>query len=647
MRWYTWAGLIIIAAVGGAYFYAQQRLNTTLISPEIIEDLKVVAAAQNEEAFHRPTPQPAQYPDPSETKNLYWGDVHSHTNLSFDAYIFGNRLTLDQAYEMARGEAYTNPVGEVMQLSRPLDFVAITDHAEGFGLHEACAHHADKPALKEMCDRLQKPDVRFFLELRRQGEMRPPVSQLGALLGDQKLAHDLAKETWAKIAETADRYNDPGKFTAFASYEYSPPLPDNGKIHRNIIFRGSEVPDHAVSAFDALSEIDLWRQVSDSCEAPCQYLTIPHNPNKTWGLAFAGITIDGDAYTADDWMTRKRVEPLVEMFQIKGNSECAVGIGTTDEQCAFEQFFPVCEEGQETLCIKDTSMMRDGLKKGLKLQEELGVNPLAFGLVGSTDTHNSNPGDTEEYDFRGESAAQSAPAQSRLHSKLGKSRGQLKRNPGGLAAVWAPENTRAALFDAMMAKETYATSGTRIELRFFGSFNYDDALLAAEDQVAAAYAAGVPMGGMLMPSPQGAPAFWVMARQDPMDAPLDKVQVIKSWRENGETQEVIYDVACADGRLPDPDTHRCPLTTAKVDLSNCAFEEDKGAEALSTLWRDPDYAPTQNAFYYVRVIQNPTCRWSTYDALRIGEAPPEGLPATSTEMAWSSPIWITSTGHMD
>ncbi|MEM9571857.1 MAG: DUF3604 domain-containing protein [Pseudomonadota bacterium] len=638
MRWLIWTILAVVALGAIGFFYLQSRLSAPVMSDSVVSELRAEAAAQNESAFDAPQPEPAIYPAPSATKNVYFGDLHVHSAISFDSYIFGNRLSLDDAYRFARGELVENAVGEEMQLTRPLDFVAITDHAEGFGLHEACDLADMSDELQAYCDRMERPDARFFLELRAQGEQRPPQPVLDGYLGSVEAANALKSATWRRVVEAADRHNQPGELTTFAAYEYSPPLPDRGKIHRNVIFRGSDTPSHAPSAFDALTELDLWRQLNTLCSGTCEYLTIPHNPNKSWGLAFASQTIDGDPYTEADWRLRDAVEPIVEMFQVKGNSECVIGFGTTDEDCAFEQFLPVCEEDLETGCISSTSMVRDGLKKGLALEDELGFNPLAVGLIGSTDVHNSNPGDAEEWDYRGASGALSAPAKTRLTAPRARS---LNNNPGGLAAIWATENTRDALFNSMQRKEVYATSGTRIGLRFFGGFSLSPSMMDAPDLLEQAYASGVPMGSTLPSEGDEVPTFLLWAVRDPLSAPLDRIQIIKAWTQNGEPYETVFDVACSDGRAPDVQSAQCPKTQASVDLSDCSFATDLGAASLKQVWTDTDYAADQNAVYYVRVIENPTCRWSTYDSLRLGQDPVSIITPTIQEMAWSSPIWIS------
>lgn len=620
------AAFLIVACSGTKASQPADAGTGEQLSPEISDSVQDQAAKDD------------LRPAASQVRNVYFGDLHVHSSLSFDAYLFGTRASLDDAYRFARGEALENPVGETLSLSRPLDFAAITDHAEGFGIEESCADAGANEALKTFCQRMDRPDVGFFLELRNSGVNRPPASEVIKAIGDPGAASSYARSTWAKIVEAADAHNDPGQFTSFVAYEYSPALPSRGKLHRNVIFRNGVVPEYAISAFDAASEVDLWRQLNATCETPCDYLTILHNPNRSWGLAFSGVTIDGEVYSEEDWKLREQAEPIVEMYQIKGNSECVSGFGATDELCGFEQFFPPCQKGQETGCIHPTSMARDGLKRGLLMEDDLGFNPLSFGMIGSTDTHNSNPGDTEEYDLGGSSGFNDAPAEVRLSN--GPNGPNLVRNPGGLAAVWAEENTRDSLFDAMQRKEVYATSGTRIGLRFFGSYDFAASLLETAQPIETAYRTGVAMGSTLAAPETGTPSFLIWAIRDPLSAPLDRVQIVKGWTENGETFEAVFDVACSNGRTPDPANGRCPPNQADVDLSTCEYGEGSGAGDLRTVWSDEGFEPMQNAFYYARVIENPTCRWSTWDSLRLGRAPPLFPEPTVTEMAWSSPIWV-------
>ena len=549
-----------------------------------------------------------------ETKNVYFGDLHVHSSLSFDSYIFGNRLSLDQSYRVAKGEAVENVEGEIMQLRTPLDFAAITDHSESFGIHEGCDDEEATLATMILCRRLESPDLLFFLQLRANGAKRPPDNPMLDAAGDHEKLHKFAKMTWDKIIEVNNIHNDPGKFTTFHAYEYSPTLPDVGKHHRNVIFRNDSVPDHAVSMFHAATEIDLWKQLDDLCLGNCQFITIPHNSNLSWGLAFANITIDGDPYDLEAWKLRDQFEPIVEMFQVKGSSECAIGFGTTDEECNIEQHLTRCEPGQETQCIHPTSMVRDGLKLGLQYKEEIGFNPMDFGFIGSTDTHNSNPGDTEEYDFRGASGVFTAPAETRLSNS-----NRVNNTPGGLAAIWADQNTRDALFDSMQRKEVYATSGTRIRLKF--SVNFE-----SQQETH-------PMGSTVKADMDNMPEFSIVAQKDPLEGPLHKVQLIKGWTSNGIALERVLDIYCSQS---------CSDEVFKVDLKTCEIDQQQGEDEIKVSWTDETYKPEQNAFYYVRVLQVPTCRWSTYDSIALGIQPPDDIPATVTEMAWSSPIWIDS-----
>jgi hypothetical protein len=613
-----------------AYDYLMTNITFIPSSDEERAAIRAEVAAQDETVFYKP-PQSALSVQPvNPVNNVYFGDLHIHSSLSADAYLFGNRRDLDATYRFAKGESAHLETSEVIEITRPLDFAAVTDHAEGFGRVMACLEPAT-PEIAENCKLINKPTLLSFLELRGNVENRPLVENLGYFGNKKAVERQYHLDTWDAIKAAAERHNEPGVFTAFAGYEYSPAMVDRGKHHRNVIFRTNVTPAYAVSAYDADSEIDLWKQLDATCGKGCEFLTIPHNPNKSWGLAFASETIDGIPYTREDWHLRETFEPLVEMFQIKGNSECALGFGATDEECGFEQFLPVCEEGQATGCIYPTSMARDGLKKGLVLQGSLGFNPMKFGLMASTDTHNSNPGDTEEWDYRGANAYVASPARNRLESGI---RQPKVANPGGLAAVWAPENTRDALFGAMSRREVYATSGTRPLLRFFAGADLPDDLAQTGD-LEAAYAKGVPMGGTLI-AEDDAPRLFVWATQDPDHAPLAKIQIIKGWLEDGETHEKVFDTACSDKNT----NGACIATKAPVDLSNCAWSDSAGVPELRTTWVDPDYDASHHAFYYARIIQIPTCRWTTYDSLRLGREPPADVPATITEMAWSSPIWV-------
>ena len=626
-------GFLIL--IGSLYLY--NLYNVPVLSKEDIQKLSEEAKEQRENITKQTVLEPFEFKKPSKNKNVYFGDLHVHSSLSFDSYIFGNRYGLEETYNFAKGEPMQNMFGETMQISRPLDFAAVTDHAETFGLQESCADPEITDESRLTCERLESPSYRFFYGLRETSVARPPVSIMSEAIGDKEKEKRFVRSTWDKIIKAADLHYEPGKFTTFVAYEYSPTLPDGGYNHRNVIFKNNTVPEKAYSLFDAHTAIDLWKKLIENCNHPCEFMTIPHNGNRSWGYAFANHTIDNDKYTIDDWKLRNDNEPLVEIFQDKGSSECSTFFGSTDEECDIEQFYPKCKKENDTLCIQETSMARDGLKIGLTLEDEIGFNPLDFGMIGSSDSHNSNPGDTEEWDYRGRT---SFVGPSKVRVKDGLLLTQLVNNPGGLAAIWAEENNRDTLFEAMQKKEVYATSGTRIKLRFFLNFNGTEELLNSLDPIAESYKNGHPMGSTVMNGSTQQPKFYITAERDTLSAPLDKIQIIKGWSENGKINEVVYDVICSDDREINNRNNKCKETKASVNFENCSFDENYGSDRLEVIWTDTEYTPDQNTFYYARAIENPTCRWSTYDSIRIDEKPAKNYPKIMREMAWSSPIWI-------
>jgi len=593
-------------------------------------------AKQDDSRVQLPTPLELELRAFDPLKNVYWGELHVHTTESMDAVLFGTTATVEDAYRFARGEPLRSPGGELMQLSRPLDFVAITDHAEGFGVRTRCGESDLSLFERVNCWLMETPGplTAIFL-LGRQSRMavepdptqpagvyrnRPrngrrledvPICSRGEG-GPERCLRD-SNSDWARYIELADRHYEPGVFTTFAAYEFSPVLEGAGKHHRNVIFHGEELPGHAISSLDVDNAIELWRGLEETCTGSCDFLTIPHNMNKGWGLFYSRHTWDGGTYGEDDWRLRMRREPLAEMYQVKGASECALGVGATDEECTFEQVLKPCEQGQENGCALESSFARQGLKIGMQLDRELGFNPLAFGFIAATDAHNANPGDAEEWDFPGKVGSVSSPALRRLRwNPEVEPQNQVltDHGSGGLAAVWAEENTRDAIFAGMQRREAYATSGPRITLRFFAGWGFDGAIVDDRNPVAVATEGGVPMGGALRPEQEGAesPTFFAWAGADWMSAPLQRIQVIKGWIDaDGETHESV---------------------------------RESGAGQLMVAWQDEDFDASQGAFYYVRAIQNPTCRWSTYDAIRLDIPPNPRVPATIRERAWSSPIWI-------
>jgi len=626
-------------------------------------------ALQDDSLVSLPAQELNRYHAPNALKNAYWGELHIHTVESLDAVLFGTRATIEDAYRFARGETLRSAGGERMQLARPLDFVAITDHAEGFGARTRCGDEGLSLHERINCGFMQTPNAALFLVLRRlsrppeadflRGDDPPGVyrnrerTRSGALPicspasgGTDRCWRDGIAD-WSRYKELADRYYEPGVLTTFAAYEFSPGLEGGGKHHRNVVFNGSHLPERAISSLDVGGNaIDLWRGLEETCAEECDFITIPHNMNKGWGLFYSPHTWDGRTYQPDDWRLRMRYERLAEIYQVKGASECALGVGSTDEECSFSQVLQPCEPGQKTGCAFETSFSRQGLKAGLALKRELGFNPLAFGMVAATDGHNGNPGDAEEWDFTGKLGAAASPAIRRFRNVANQPDYQAvltSHTGGGLAAVWAEENTRDAIFAGMKRREAYATSGPRITLRFFAGWGFEQTVVDLRAPLGVVTEGGVPMGGVLTPPPgeTQSPTFFVWAAADPLSAPLQRVQVVKGWIDDARaTHEEVRDVICSDGFAVDPATGRCPDNRAGVELATCQITSGQGAGELMGTWKDPMFDEGEGAFYYVRVLQNPTCRWSTYDAIRLREEIDPSVPATIQERAWSSPIWI-------
>ena len=604
----------------------------------------------------------------AESTEVFFGELHLHTALSTDAFMNGTRKHPTTAYRFAQGDPVTLSSGETWSLERPLDFVALTDHAESFGDLALCLDPESAVYEKPLCRGMRGSDPEVM------GRTIGSWSVDGARRSPEICGEDgarcraAARNTWETVQQAANRANRPGEFTALVAYEFSPVIlaPDSvTKIHRNVIFRGAQVPDRAFSSYDGTLE-DLHAWLDESCRPPCRALTIPHNSNASSSQIFwEGRNTDGSPWTPEILERRARLEPLVEIYQGKGSSECHLGIGLADEECGFEQWVRNCGPGERLGCASESDMVRDAIVRGLRVEQERGVNPHKLGFIGSTDSHLGTPGATEEADYQGQLGRHDDSPAKRLGETIFASPdgsapsapedggwgfgGSTKFSPGGLAAVWAPENTREAIWDALARRETFATSGTRLRVRFFGGFELPEQAHARRNPVKLGYRKGVPMGGDLPAAPPGeAPRFVALAERDPQGAPLQKIQIVKGWVENGEERAVVRDIACSDGLEPDASTGLCPDNGATVDLETCAISADntknttnteKGDNELAATWTDPDFDPKLPAVYYLRVLENPVCRWSTHDARRIGAALPKHVPATIQERAWTSPIW--------
>ncbi len=600
---------------------------------------------------------------PNPTRNAYFGDLHVHTRYSFDAFIFGTTTDPNDAYEFAKGGTIKHPAGFDMQLDRPLDFQAVADHGMYLGM---------LPAMTEEDSPVYGHPIAADLRVAEEADERRGIFVgMGPYLrGDpgteEHLNMDVVRGAWSKIVEAAEVHNDPGNFTAFIGYEFTSSGYERDNLHRNVIFRGSEHPDAPFSRLDSQNPEDLWAAMDGWRDQGIEALAIPHNSNGSGGRMFEMEKFYGDPFDDEYSDVRMRNEPIVEMTQVKGTSDTHPALSPNDEWADFE----IMPYKIATTIISDPpgSYVRDALIRGLRLADDGLMNPYKFGLIGASDTHVS-AGSFEEDNYwskvgildaepqlRGSVPGTGAnqtlgdeTQQSDASMRTGDGSGRTFRDTyyytwgaSGLAGVWAEENTREAIFDAMRRKETFATSGPRMKIRFFAG-DFADGDLDDAEFLTKAYAEGVPMGGDLLAADDAsAPTFAVMAMRDSMGAPLQRLQVIKGSSRNGEGAEVVYDVACSDGAEVDPATNRCPDNGAVVDLATCDISADAGADELKAVWTDPDFEASDRAFYYVRALENPTCRWSTWDAMRAGVEPRQDISPTLQERAWSSAIWYNA-----
>ena len=596
-------------------------------------------------------PQPAaaaQAPqiDSNPLRNAYFGDTHIHTVLSFDAYLMGTRQTPDDAYEFAKGAAIEHASGFSMQMKKPLDFLAVSDHGFYLGMMREVARGTGDYSSHSLRDAILGATS-------AEGSTAAFQAALGHLQTAAAEGHDdlddrnVARSAWQEIIDAAERHNDPGNFTTFVAYEFTSGGPEFQNLHRNVIFSGDQVPAQPFTRLDSLDPEDLWDWM-DTYRNSGQgdVLAIPHNSNGSDGWMFSlNKFMSDEPLDAAYAEQRMRNEPIVENTQVKGTSDTHPLLSPNDEWADFE-IMPI--RVASTLTSKPPgSYVREAWRNGLELQESEGFNPFKFGVIGASDTHNA-AGSFEEDNYWSKTGLMDIEPHLRGSIPLPGTAEDPKYAQGapqfwgasGLAGVWAESNTRDAIYDGLRRKETFATSGPHIKVRFFGSFDFQENLGEAEEPVAVAYANGVTMGSDLnRVETTTAPSFYVWATQDPDTEPLQRIQIIKGWLEEGESREVVIDVACSDGLQPDPQTNRCPDNGAKVDLATCATTRDKGDPEMSVVWQDPDFDPEQRAFYYVRVLENPTCRWSTWDAVRAGVEPNPTMHATIQDRAWSSPIW--------
>lgn len=571
-------------------------------------------------------------------KEVYFGTTHGHSSWSPDAFGMGNQTAgPEDGYRFARGEKVTHMGGAQVQLKQPLDFFCMTDHSEMMG------------AISQvLVEGSPVYDTEVGRQIRAGNGTEAFATIAGAISAGENLPGfgdpKLAASVWQQVVANAENFYEPGKFTTFVAYEWTA-LPGNANMHRNIIFRDTKVPERPFTAFDSSRPEDLWTVMENWRTHGMTVMAISHNGNASIGKMFGPLDSSGDFITAAYAKRRSLNEPLHEAGQIKGVSMAHPMFSPNDEWANFELWNYHLPTGAPIPAMRG-NYVREAWKMGLNLERVLRVNPFKFGVEGGSDTHSTlNP--FEEFNFVGGHASADDSAKKRILGRapqpMGVVGGNQFTNPGTLTGAWAESNTREAIYDSLLRKEVYATSGTRIKVRFFGGFSYEDDLLDKRDWIRTAYDGGVPMGGDLPPNPDGTsvPKFAVWALKSPHSGNLDRVQIIKLWTDGVMDYEKIYDVAMSDGRKLDPETGEALPVGNTVDVTTATYTNDIGDVELKAVWADPDFDPTTSAVYYVRVLEIPTPRWSTYDAVALGLPPSDLVPATIQERAWSSPIWYS------
>jgi len=570
-------------------------------------------------------------------KEAFFGETHMHTSYSLDAFIGGNRMSPSQSLEFAQGKPVElEKFGKTWQLKRPLDFAAVTDHAEyigeSFSIITPGAPGYDGEAaqairnVKDLEEGL-KLFIKYVVSNNRSDKPSHPDFYQGV---------NSTMSAWALMNEATEKHYKPGKFTTLHAFEWSG-APNGGNLHRNIIFRDTIVPDLPVSYIEANREIELWDWLDVISKNGSTALAIPHNSNASKGMMFDPLMPNGEPLTQQYAEARQKYERTIEIMQIKGASEVNPKFWANDEFANFE-IAPSLERFSGRSFQKQ-NYVRDALKQGLKYEDQLGVNPYKLGFNGGTDSHNGFMSNVEEDNWTGGHGLSDMTAEDRVNNVVDGWAQVYDTNPGAITGVWAESNIRGAIYDAMYNRETFATSGPRIKVRLFAGYGYADSYDDYDAMVTDGYAKGVPMGGDLTGPSGGTPKFLVWALKDPMNANLDRIQIIKGWYENGELKEKIFDVAVSDNRMSEGG--KVEPTDATVNKETGEFDKTKGNVEFTVTWSDPEFKPNYRSFYYTRVIQLPTARWSLWDEIREGVSYPDEVPDIIQERAWSSPIWYS------
>ncbi len=578
----------------------------------------------------------------NEYGNLYFGDIHVHTAFSMDAYIGGTITSPDEAYRFAKGETI-KVFGANVKLRKPLDFTAVTDHSELLGemytlmTPDAEGHNS---FVAKYIRSIYKTDSEIGVDTVKQRKLFSRV--LKRVEGGQRdhpdffKGYETTKSAWDIILKAAEEHYKPGEFTTFAGYEWTLTGTQLNHLHRNIIFRDMNVPDYPMSSLELRNEEELWKWLTEITGKGASVMAIPHNSNLSDGGMFTDTNPEGKPIDSAYAKLRQDYEPLVEVHQVKGNSEVHAAFWKDDEFSSFEN--------HTTFIPQEKNYVRYALKKGLEHEASIGVNPFKFGMIGGTDTHNGTPGNSEENDeyISNKTITDYSPERRRYEGWVLDDSQKVYQalNPGGLVAVWAEANTRGHIYDALKRKESYATSGNRIQLRFFGGFGFAGQYSANNEMLKDGYGKGVPMGGNLKLRSGQQPEFIIWAMKDPDGANLDRVQIIKGWYKNGKLHEKIFNVALSDGRKLNADGS-VPDNGAAVNMQTGEWSRNKGDAEMMVKWQDGEFDPDARVFYYVRVLEVPTASWRLWDQIRYGISYPADAEMVIRERAWSSPIWYS------
>lgn len=598
-------------------------------------------------------------------KHPYFGQTHQHTGWSFDANIYNVQLGPENAFKHARGDEVKHPWGYFAQLKVPLDFLLVSDHGEYLGVIKMMNNPENAISLHPLAESVRASGSDVDASTKAFYGLVASSADGGNVVPDQILNYAALRETnWQRMVDIVDKYNEPGKFTALAGFEWSS-QPYSSNLHRNIVFRDTEhLPKAPFTYFDSGDPQDLWEWMDAERDNGATLLAIPHNGNLSQGLMYPDIML-GDlsgselqatssrpAIDYDYAEARMRNEKLTEIIQTKGQSETHPLMSPNDEFAGFELWTkPVAGPGTVDPSSPN-NYVREAFKRGMAYQQAMGINPFKYGVVGGGDIHTSIVSH-EEYAHTGEHNLKSATPQQRLLESEPNEPSKIEQGSAGLSCVWAEENTRAAIYDAMERKETWATSGSRIQARIFGGYGFTRSTLDLDDWAEQGYTNGVPMGGDLPPANGQKPTFMIWAQKGPNSGNLDRIQVVKGWVDlEGNTHEGIYNVVWAgqnrsvsvvstdDGNYYDS---LPAIGDGHVNIPDASYTNSVGEPELKVVWTDDSFDPSIRAFYYLRVLEIPTPRWSTYDAKALGIDPPSDFPATIQERAWTSPIWYTPT----